>query len=272
MWLPIVGSLEMVCQSHRFKMSTIWPGQQIVVGPRNGLRDRWSEVSRVPGEWADSVKAARQLHWPAATQESPSTPSTIPSAILSRRCALMRLSINRLLSDPCDLIRFSSAEVDGRKSLCSSPRREILVCATMAPLWTRHRDPGKGKWGEGSSLCGNLQSAPTSSLPPHVDLMGRCTEEGLEMGYIGFLQYIHFYIHIKTLTKNIFLTWSVFNGFVFISTLRTCATSLWATANLGHCKPGATANLDRLGTWANCELERVGSDVSCDVKETHHVP
>ena len=118
----------------------------------------------------------------------------------------MRLSINRLSSDPCDLIGFSSAEVDGRESLCSSQRREILVCATMAPLWTRHRDPGKGKWGEGSSLCGNLQSAPTSSLPPHVDLMGRCTEEGLEMGYIGFLKYIHFYIHIKTFTKNIFLT------------------------------------------------------------------
>ena len=92
----------------------------------------------------------------------------------------MRLSINRLSSDPCDLIGFSSAEVDGRKSLCSSPRREILVCATMAPLWTRHRDPGKGKWREGSSLRGNLQSAPTSSLPPHVDFLGRCTQEGLE--------------------------------------------------------------------------------------------
>ena len=105
---------------------------------------------------------------------------------VSRRCDLMRLSINRLSSDPCDLIGFSSAEVDGRESLCSSPRREILVCATMAPLWTRHRDPGKGKWGEGSSLCGNLQSAPTSSLPPHVDFMGRCTQECLEMGYMGF--------------------------------------------------------------------------------------
>ena len=80
------------------------------------------------------------------------------------------------------------------------------MCATMAPLWTRHRDPGKGKWGEGSSLSGNLQYAPTSSLPPHVDFMGSCTHECLEMGYLGFLKYIHFYIHINTLSKNIFLT------------------------------------------------------------------
>ena len=161
----------------------------------------------------------------------------------------MRLSINRLLSDPCDLIRFSSAEVDGRKSLCSSPRREILVCATMAPLWTRHRDPGKGKWGEGSSLCGNLQYAPTSSLPPHVDFMGRCTQECLEMGYMGFLKYIHFYIHIKTLSKNIFFDLIFYKCFCLHINL----------SNLGHCKLGATANLDHLGTWATGNMGHLGT-------------
>ena len=114
-----------------------------------GQRSHVYPVSELTQSRQRGSFTGRQPH-----KNPPPHPPKIPCAILSRRSALMGLSMNRFSSDPCDLIGFSSAEVDGRESLCTSPWREILVCATMAPLWTRHRDPGKGKWREGSSAEG----------------------------------------------------------------------------------------------------------------------
>ena len=107
--------------------------------------------SRVAGELAaaaaDSDQAARQLHWPAAHTRIPSTPPRISAARPScehmpwHRAATPGTGIHHSCINPV----FS--EQDRARSACWQVfGQAILVCATMAPLWTRHRDPGKGKW------------------------------------------------------------------------------------------------------------------------------